>query len=322
MQKPDATSGLITVHARLAEPPRALGKACTTDNLLELFLLRFDRPNTRRGYRNDLVQFFESEHIDLEAARSVTFVDVNAHLEGMQAAGRSAASIQRRTAALRGFYNWLLALELVTHNPADRQLVRRVTRASRRDRLLFVLTREQAQALVKAAKSTRASAQRDQLLVRTLLHGVLRRSEAAAMNVEHLARVDAHWALHLPSTKGGSNQYIKLNSDLSEEIVSFVNKNGWFEGPVWRSMSRNSFGKRLSAHSIYSIVKRYAMEAGLSDVIGAHTLRHTGCTLAIEAGATVQQVQAHARHKNLDTTMLYVHQRDRLANSAADFIDL
>ena len=70
------------------------------------------------------------------------------------------------------------------------------------------------------------------------------------------------------------------------------------------------------------IVNLLAVASGVSGVVGAHTLRHTGCTLAIEGGASVQQVQTHARHKNIETTMIYVHQRDRLANSAADFIDL
>ncbi|MFN3597259.1 MAG: tyrosine-type recombinase/integrase [Rubricoccaceae bacterium] len=302
------------VPAPIEHPERA--------NLLELFLLRFDRPNTRRGYRNDLVQFFGADDIRTGTARAVTFVDVNAHLEFMRQAGQSAASIQRRTAALRGFYNWLLALGIVTHNPADRQLVRRTMRASRRDRLLHVLTREQARRLIEAARSDRPSAQRDELLIRTLLHGVLRRSEAAGMDLEHLTRSGGYWTLRLPSTKGGENQYIKLNSELAEDIIKYNNSNGWSCGPVWRSVSPNSKGRRLSGHSIYSIVKRCALSAGLDKEIGAHTLRHTGCTLAIEAGATVQQVQAHARHKNLDTTMLYVHQRDRLANSAADFIDL
>jgi len=35
-----------------------------------------------------------------------------------------------------------------------------------------------------------------------------------------------------------------------------------------------------------------------------------------------KQVQLHARHKQIETTMTYVHQRDRLCDSAADYINL
>jgi integrase len=69
------------------------------------------------------------------------------------------------------------------------------------------------------------------------------------------------------------------------------------------------------------MVKRTAERAGLPD-IGAHVLRHTGCTLAIDSGATIQQVKTHARHKDIDTTMNYIHQRDKLRDSAADHINL
>ncbi|MFV1980699.1 MAG: tyrosine-type recombinase/integrase, partial [Rhodothermia bacterium] len=98
---------------------------------------------------------------------------------------------------------------------------------------------------------------------------------------------------------------------------------GISSGPLWRSLSRNdSRGRRLTPGSVYRIVKRTAEHAALAEEIGAHTLRHTGCTLAIESGATIQQVQTHARHKNIETTMTYVHQRDKLRDSAADKIDL
>ncbi len=91
-------------------------------------------------------------------------------------------------------------------------------------------------------------------------------------------------------------------------------------GPLFRSLSRRAFGHRLTPNGIYRIVRGLAHRAELQKAIGAHTLRHTGCTLAIEGGATLQQVQSHARHKDLSTTMRYVHQRDRLRDSAADHI--
>ena len=105
-------------------------------------------------------------------------------------------------------------------------------------------------------------------------------------------------------------------------IQSVMDDQGFSTGPVWRSLSNNSLGRRISGSSVYAIVSKYARLAGILDRVGAHTLRHTGCTLAIEAGASIQQVQTHARHKNIETTMLYVHQRDRMAHNAADFIRL
>ena len=129
--------------------------------------------------------------------------------------------------------------------------------------------------------------------------------------------------LRLHRAKGGANQIVKIPPRAASALFNFIESQGYNSGPVWRSMSSNaSGGKRLSGSSIYKIVRKLGERAGIQERVGAHTLRHTGCTLAIEGGASLQQVQTHARHKSIETTMRYVHQRDRLADSAADFIDL
>lgn len=291
-------------------------------NLLPAFLHRYDRPGTRRGYANDLIQFFGTDFISADLARAVSFLHINQHVADLEAAGMKASTIKRRLAAIRGFYDWLFALNLIDRNPASRQLLRRVRAVSSRDRTLVFLTAQQAGQLVEAAAASDESGLRDRALILTLLHCVLRRSEAAAMDVEHIRPLGPYWVLDLPNTKGGADQYVKIPAHVVEEIDRMRAHYGIDEGPLWRSLSRNSKGKRLSARSIYTIVSKAAVRAGLSQVVGAHTLRHTGCTLAIEAGASLQQVQAHARHKNIETTMVYVHQRDRLRDSAADYIHI
>jgi site-specific recombinase XerD len=291
-------------------------------NLLPIYLLRFDRSQTRRAYRNDLQQFFETDEITLAMARRVTFVDVNNHIQRLEQSGARPATMKRRLAALRGFFEWLMALELVTTNPANRQLVRRIRSTRLRDRAITVLTRSQAARLLSATQMAGEAALRDHALVSTMIHCVLRRSEVAAMDVEHVRRIGEHHILDLPVTKGGADQFVKIPSHVAVEIESVVRHYGIHSGALWRSLSNNNRNRRLSPNAVYELVRRTAVRAGLSGEIGAHTLRHTGCTLAIESGATVQQVQAHARHKNIETTMVYVHQRDRLRDSAADMIKI
>jgi site-specific recombinase XerD len=298
-----------------------LEEAGSTD-LLPLYLLRFDRDNTRRSYTADLRHFFGSETVLIDQTREVTFVDVNRYLAVLEAEGIKPATLQRRIAALRGFFGWLIALGLLTHNPADRQLVRRVRRMKPQDRVVTALTRDQARALLEAVDPGRPTAFRDRALLLTLLHSVLRRSEAAAMDFDHLRQVGPYWVLELPNTKGGAGQFVKLPEHVVAEIEAMRVHYGFGPGPVWRSFGRNSLGRRLSPAGVYEIVRAHAQRAGIYEHVGAHTLRHTGCTLAVEAGASLQQVQAHARHKQLQTTMIYVHQRDRLKDSAADYIEI
>ena len=301
----------------------ASGVTSDTSDLLPIYLLRFDRKQTRRAYSNDLTQFFGSAEISLERAREISFVDVNTHIDAMQAAGAKASTVQRRVAAIRGFFEWLIALSLLQANPAHRSVVRRVRRVSMKDRPITILTAEQARALLDATSCAGESAVRDHAMLLVMLHCVLRRSEVAQMDVEHIRSVGRYWVLDLPATKGGADQFVKLPDHVKFVVDEMLATYRISTGPIWRSLSRNdSRGNRLSAGAVYRIVRKAAERAGLAMQIGAHTLRHTGCTLAIESGATIQQVQAHARHKNIETTMTYVHQRDRLRDSAADKIDI
>jgi len=280
--------------------------------------LKFDRKATRRAYRTDLIDFFGRETIRLEDVHLISFVMINQYIASMEAAGAKASTIRRRVAAIRGFFDWLEALGAIEKNPAHRQLIRKIKASRSKDRVLVVLTSEQAKILLNTAGQ---SSLRNHAMMATMLHCVLRRSEVAAMDVEHIRPLGKYWILDLPHTKGGADQYVKIPSHVVELIEEHREHYGIGTGPLWRSHSRRNLGGRLTPTSIYRIVRDTAVAAGLPE-IGAHTLRHTGCTLAIDGGASLQQVQSHARHKQIETTMAYVHQRDRLRDSAADFIQL
>ncbi len=292
-------------------------------DLLPVYLLRFDRKQTRRAYSSDLLHLFKSEFITLRMARSLTFVHLNAYLQQLQESGLQSSTLRRKVSAIRGFYSWLEALSLVESNPAHKQVVRRIDRNAKSSATITVLTQEQASALIAAATEGGETALRDRTLLLVMIHCALRRSEASGMNVEHVHTTGPYWVVDLPHTKGGANEYVKIPAHIVEALDEMRAHYNIQSGALWRSLSRNeSRGNRLSPDGIYEIVRRTARRAGLGTTVGAHTLRHTGCTLAIEAGASLQQVQTHARHKRLETTMGYVHQRDKLRDSAADYIKL
>lgn len=295
-------------------------------DLLPIYLQRFDRAQTRRAYESDIRSFFAeaigAQTITLEVAMRVSFIEVNQHVQYLQDLKRKGTTIQRRLAALRGFFAWLIALGLLERNPADRHVVRKVRTSSYRDRPIVFLDKPSARRLLEAAKTPKRAGVRNHAMLTVMLRCVLRRSEVAAMDAEHIRPAGPYWALDLPTTKGGADQFVKIPADVVELIEEHKRHYDIVSGPLWRSLSNNNRGGRLNPQSVYAIVQRAAADAELNQQIGAHTLRHTGCTLAIESGATLQQVKDHARHKNVETTLVYVHQRDRLKNSAADYINL
>ena len=71
-------------------------------NLIEAFLDRYDRPQTRKAYGDDLCAFFGSDFVDTVTVRDLSFTDINRHIAEMEENGYKPATIKRRIAAISG----------------------------------------------------------------------------------------------------------------------------------------------------------------------------------------------------------------------------
>ena len=68
----------------------------------------------------------------------------------------------------------------------------------------------------------------------------------------------------------------------------------------------------MTEPSISRIIKNRLIAAGYdTHRISAHSLRHTSVTFLLEAGATLQEAQHHARHVSPETTGIYAHNIDQ-----------
>ena len=64
----------------------------------------------------------------------------------------------------------------------------------------------------------------------------------------------------------------------------------------------------MSTRAISGMIKGYMKKAGFdSQRITAHSLRHSSVTISLLQGVDVTEVQQFARHRNVNTTMLYAH---------------
>ena len=85
-------------------------------------------------------------------------------------------------------------------------------------------------------------------------------------------------------------------------------------GPLLATAS----GGRLRQGHLWDLVRRLARDAGIEawDQLSPHCLRHSAITFALDAGATVRDVQDYAGHKDPRTTRRYDHTRDSLDRNA------
>ena len=60
------------------------------DRLIDVYLTRFESPQTVRSYRADLIDFFGSNEVDIVLVQGVNFVHVNQYIASLESLGRKA----------------------------------------------------------------------------------------------------------------------------------------------------------------------------------------------------------------------------------------
>lgn len=117
------------------------------------------------------------------------------------------------------------------------------------------------------------------------------------------------------------NETLILVSEAAEAVRDWLGVHPNKDGALFVSLSARSKGERLSRSATREILKRYFNAAGIVGNKSTHSLRHTAITNALRHGVPITRVSKQlARHASIDTTMVYVHETDRLTDPVEDHI--
>ena len=152
----------------------------------------------------------------------------------------------------------------------------------------------------------------------------IRTIEAARANIEDFRMSGGHMCLFIMGKgKTSKTDFVKIPQPVNSAIRESLSERGQVHDnePLFASLSYRNMGGRLTTRSISLICKEAMQEAGFdSNKLTAHSLRHSAITIALTAGIPLCEVQAFARHKNINSTLIYAHHVDRLNSSCEDII--
>ncbi len=255
--------------------------------------------NTTAAYGRDLTQFgefLESRDVRLLAASSE---DVRAFLGAEEWRPSTRA---RKAAAIRSFYRYAVLGGLIAADPT--KSLAGVRLEATLPRVLSIAEVERMLALPKSDPR----GLRDRALLETLYGAGLRASELLALRIQD---VDLEVGFVRTIGKGDKERVVPLGRMAVEALQAYNERGRRLLGGAGRLKSPelflNEHGRRLSRQGLHLIVKRYAREAGLSDDVSAHTLRHSFATHLLEGGADLRAVQEMLGHADLSTTQIYTH---------------
>ena len=273
--------------------------------------------STRRAYQNALQDFMQFTGIHKPSEfRSVNRAHVIAWRDDLLHRALSSMTIRHRLSALSSLFEYLCENNAVTHNP-----VKGVKRPAVQgyEGKTPALGDDQARKLLDAPDNVSVKGKRDRAILATLLYHALRREELTKLKVKDFKH-ERRGVVHLNiSGKGGKTRYVPLHPAASGLIVDYLEAAGHGEedsGALFRPVHRGRIQgsqKTITPDAIYKIVRGYAAALGFE--IGAHGLRATAATNALDHEADIAKVQEWLGHANIATTRIYDHRKTRPEDS-------
>jgi len=185
------------------------------------------------------------------------------------------------------------------------------------------LSLKQAQTLLNAPNITTTKGLRDRAIIAVLLGCALRRSEVAALTMEHIQQRDGRWCIVDLYGKHGRVRTIPMPVWVKVAIDSWTGPAAVVDGYVFRPVNRGdqARGEMLSEKVVWQLLRPYAAAAGVPG-IAPHDCRRTAAKLCRAAGGELEQIQMLLGHASVQTTERYLGTKQDLVNAVNDGIKL
>ena len=246
-------------------------------------------PNTVASYCSDVQSFIGETGLD---PASVTAADIVDWLASRTLSKRSQA---RFLSALRSFFAWMMLEKERADNPCDGVDFPKLGRY-----LPEVLSQEEVTAILESVVPGNWQQCRDRAILEVLYGCGLRVSEASGLHVSDVFLEDGFVRV---IGKGNKQRLVPLGEVAAECVRNYLMVRPFDTDDLFVNRS----GRPLSRVSIFNLVKRQAMAAGIHKEISPHTFRHSFATHLVENGADLRVVQEMLGHESILTTEIYTH---------------
>lgn len=266
--------------------------------------------NTIASYGRDLglfVSHFGSGQGQALSVGRVTRLMIREFMAEGRSKGLSPATLARRLAALRGFFDYLVLEEGLPNNPARSLAAPKISQ-----KLPPVMSAEDTNQMVNAV---RFDSERDRFpdkvvrdrLIFELLYGAgLRVSELVGLNLNDIDRAERWIEVR---GKGRKERQVPYGVRADEALERYLTVRERLEAPrTEKALFLHRWGgklRRLTPRSVGLIVKKYARLLSGDPSLHPHSLRHAFATHLLSEGADLRAIQELLGHASLSTTQKY-----------------
>ncbi len=267
--------------------------------------------NTLAAYRRDLELFatwlFLNQRLALDQAQEhhlqAYFADRHAHSK--------ATSANRRLTVFKRYFRWALRERFITQDPTLRMLA-----AKQALRVPKTLGEAQVDALLSAPDVATDLGARDRAMLELMYASGLRVSELVELKTLHVSLNEG--VLRIMG-KGSKERLVPFGQEAQQWLQRYMGQarpallGQRQTEDLFITSSGPQPGTAMSRIMFWNLVKRYAIQAGITSPLSPHTLRHAFATHLLNHGADLRAVQMLLGHADISTTTIYTHvARERL----------
>jgi integrase/recombinase XerC len=288
------------------------------EQLIEQFLehLRYERnvsAHTLRNYASDLEQFLDhlapadpkSGARRSPELKNVDHLTIREWLAELHSTGKKKASIARKVAALRTFFQFLVREGLLESNPA-----KLVSTPRQEKKLPKHLSIEEAIKFIETPDTNTDLGKRDRAMLELMYATGVRVAELTTLN---LADIDFRNQLIRVTGKRRKQRIVPFGDPAAIAIRDYLKVRDKFllNAPISArdddALFLNYQGTRITTRSVGRMVEKYIKICAGVHRISPHALRHSFATHLLDSGADLRDIQELLGHARLSTTQVYTH---------------
>ncbi len=263
--------------------------------------------NTIISYKYDILEFSDfviSERFSKDILSLRNDRVVKAYVSHLNNMGEAATSVNRKMAALRGFYNYLVAENVVENN-----YFLNIESLKKPKRLPQIIKEKEILLMLNSCNKNKPLGFRDYIIIKLLYSTGMRVSELCALETSDLDLVNLEIKVF---GKGSKERIVLIYEELRDELKRYLNNDriallAKSDNETNRSLFINNKGTSLTTRGVRVILNKVIKQCEETFHISPHMLRHSFATTLLNNGADLRSVQELLGHVNLSTTQIYTH---------------
>ena len=252
--------------------------------------------NTISSYKRDLLKF--SSFLSKKEVLDFKMIDpdvLNIFVMELRHTNTSGKSIKRYLSSIRVFFNFLIEVGEVQTNPAllikTPKVERDLPKTIDFDDLKKMMT----------INSTQYKELRAVLMIELLYSCALRVSELVGINFED---IDMDEGFVKVMGKGGNARFSPMGQTTIDVLKRYIKQR---PNCATNALFINQNNTRISTRTVQNVVKKRALQVGISINVHPHMLRHAAATHFLQSSHDLRTVQEFLGHKSIKSTQVYTH---------------